>query len=89
MGRDVEFVAGAVGYLNTYARAMTEVEMDNCKYKTKYTGLQQRLFTTELTASLGLCDVLGIYASWSPMTLFQSTFGPQLKSWSLGATINF
>lgn len=89
IGRSVEFVAGAVGCFNTYARASSELKVDSSKYKTTYKGLQQRLFTAELTASLGVCDILGVYASWSPMTLFQSPYGPQLKSWSLGATINF
>ncbi|MDE6379227.1 MAG: hypothetical protein K2L11_02045 [Muribaculaceae bacterium] len=89
IGRDVEFVAGAVGCFNTYARASSELKIDSSKYKTTYKGLQQRLFTAELTASIGVCDILGVYASWSPMTLFQSHYGPQLKSWSIGATINF
>lgn len=89
IGREVEFVAGAVGCFNTYARACTEVKIGSSKYKTTYKGLQQRLFTPELTASIGVCDIIGVYASWSPMTLFQSPYGPRLKSWSLGATINF
>lgn len=89
LGCDVEFVAGAVGCFNTYAEAKTELEKDKTKYKATYKGLQQRLFTVDLTASLGICDILGVYASWSPMTLFQAPYGPQLKSWSIGATINF
>lgn len=89
LGHTVEFVAGAVGCFNTYARASSELKIDSSKYKTTYKGLQQRLFTAELTASLGVCNILGVYASWSPMSLFQSPYGPQLKSWSLGATINF
>lgn len=89
IGRDVEFVAGAVGCFNTYARAKSELEIGNTKYKTTYKALQQRLFTAELTSSLGVCDILGVYASWSPMTLFQAPFGPRLKSWSIGAVINF
>lgn len=88
IGRNVEFVAGAVGCFNTYAEAKTELEIDKSKYKTLYKGLQQRLFTVELTASLGICDILGVYASWSPMSLFQAPYGPKLKSWSIGATIN-
>lgn len=89
IGRDVEFAAGAVGCFNTYARARTELDFGDYKTTILYKGLQQRLFTTELTASIGVCDILGVYASWSPMTLFQAPYGPQLKSWSIGATINF
>ncbi len=63
IGRDVTFVAGAVGCFNTYASARTELKIDTSKYTTRYKGFQQRLFTAELTASLGICDILGVYAS--------------------------
>lgn len=89
IGCDVEFVVGAVGCFNTYARTRTELDFGNYRTTTISKGLQQRLFTAELTASIGVCDILGVYASWSPMTIFQSPYGPQLKSWSIGATINF
>ncbi len=89
IGRDVKFTAGGIGVFNTYAYARTEISNGASKIKTKYKGLQQRLFTAELMCSLGVCDILGIYASWSPMTLFKSPYGPQLKSWSIGATVNF
>ncbi|MDE7346834.1 MAG: hypothetical protein K2N48_08880 [Muribaculaceae bacterium] len=89
IGREVEFQAGAVGCFNSYAKARTELDFGDYKSTTSYKGLQQRLFTAELTASLGVCDIIGVYASWSPMTLFQAPYGPQLKSWSIGATINF
>lgn len=89
IGRDVKFTLGCVGVFNTYARAHTEVSNGVSKIKTTYKGLQQRLFNAELMCSLGVCDVLGVYASWSPMTLFQSPYGPQLKGWSIGGTINF
>lgn len=89
MGCDVEFSLGGIGCFNTYAYAHTEISNGMSKIKTTYKGLQQRLFTAELMCSLGVCNILGVYASWSPMTLFQSPYGPQLKSWSIGATINF
>ena len=89
IGRDVTFAAGAVGCFNTYAQARTELDFGSHKTTTLYKGLQQRLFTAELTATLGICDIIGVYASWSPMTLFQSPYGPQLRSWSIGGTINF
>ncbi len=86
---DVKFTAGGIGVFNTYAYAQTEITNGASKIKTTYKGLQQRLFTAEVMCSLGVCDILGIYASWSPMTLFKSPYGPQLKSWSIGATVNF
>ncbi len=89
IGRDLKFTAGGVGVFNTYARAHTEVSNGSAKIKTTYKGLQQRLFNAELMCSVGVWDVLGIYASWSPMTLFKSPYGPELKGWSIGATVNF
>lgn len=89
VGREVRFTIGGVACFNSYARAQTEISNGSTKIKTTYKGLQQRLFTAELTSSIGVCDILGVYASWCPMTLFQSPYGPRLKSWSLGAVINF
>ncbi len=88
VGCDLKFIIGGIGCFNTYARAHTEIENGPTKIKTTYKGIQQRLFTSELLCSLGVCDILGVYVSWSPMTLFQSPYGPQLKSWSIGATLN-
>ena len=89
IGRVVEFQVGAIGYLNTYAKARTHLDSGDYRTKTSYKGLQQRLFTAEPTIALGVCDILGVYASWSPMPLFKSPYGQELKSWSIGATINF
>ena len=89
MGCDVRFTLGGIGCFNTFARAQTELAYGPTKIKTTYKGLQQRLFTAELMCSLGFFDFLGVYASWSPMTLFQSPYGPQLKSWSIGGTLIF
>lgn len=89
MGCDVRFTLGGIGCFNTYACAKTEISNGSTKIKTTYKGLQQRLFTAEAMCSLGFFDIVGVYASWSPMTLFQSPYGPQLKSWSIGATFIF
>ncbi len=89
IGREVKFNAGGVACLNSYARARTELSVGSDKYKTTYKGIQQRLFTADLLCSVGVCDVIGVYASWSPMPVFQAPYGPQLKSWSIGATIFF
>lgn len=89
IGRDVKFTAGGIGVFNTYAYARTEISNGTSKIKTTYKGLQQRLFTAEVIGSVGVWDILGVYVSWSPVSLFKSPYGPQLKSWSIGATINF
>ena len=89
IGRVVEFQAGVIGCFNSYAKARTHLDSGDYRTKTSYKGLQQRLFTAEPTVALGVCDILGVYASWSPMPLFKSPYGQELKSWSIGATINF
>lgn len=89
VGCDVKFTAGAVACLNFSTLARTEVAVGSDRYKTTYRGVQQRLFTTDIMCSLGVCDIIGVYASWSPMTLFQAPYGPRLKSWSIGAIVNF
>lgn len=89
LGRDFKFTLGGIGCFNSYAYARTEMSKGSMRIKTTYKGLQQRLFTAELMCAFGVCDILGVYASWSPMPLFQSSYGPQLKSWSIGATFNF
>ncbi len=89
LGSSMKFMVGGIACLNTYAWCTTKTEENSVKQKSVYKGLQQRLFTAEAVCALGVCNVLGVYASWSPMTLFQQQFGPQLKSWSIGATIGF
>lgn len=89
LGGSMKFMVGGIACLNSYAWCTTKTVEGNVKQKTVYKGLQQRLFTAEAVCALGICNVLGVYASWSPMTLFEQQFGPQLKSWSIGATIGF
>lgn len=87
--KDIKFNLGGVGYFNTYATATSSYTVGDIKHTTTYKGLQQRLFTADLVCGIGFNQFVGIYASWSPMTLFQSPYGPQLKSWSIGASLLF
>ena len=89
LGNHAKLSLGAVACLNTYAEAKSVCKEGDIKHSITYKGLQQRLFTTEIVGSIGVWDFVGIYASWSPITLFQAPYGPQLKSWSLGATLIF
>lgn len=89
IGNSLKFMIGGIACFNSYAWCTTSMKQNNLNYKTVYKGLQQRLFTAEAVCSIGICSALGVYVSWSPMTLFEQQFGPQLKSWSIGATIGF
>lgn len=77
---------GAIVNLNTYAKAWSEIEKGNITVKNECKGLHQNLLSIEPCASLQLCRI-GIYVSWKPMNLFESKFGPELKSWSLGVEL--
>ena len=83
LGKEGLLTIGGVLNFNSYARAMTQFKTGNNKYKIDYKGLQQNLFTADIMASV-TCYGIGIYASWSPMKLFNKPYGPELKSWSIG-----
>lgn len=94
IGRDVQLMLGATACFNTYAKAHTEIARIGAtgaevRHKTEYKGLQQRLLTADVVCALGLFESVGVYASWSPVPLFQSSYGPALKAWSIGVTLNF
>ena len=88
IGRRVQFMLGGVACFNSYAKATTTVEVGNVEYKSEYKGLQQRLLTADVVCALGI-ESIGVYASWSPVALFKSPYGPELKAWSIGVTIGF
>lgn len=89
IGNHLYFQIGTIATFNTFAKAHAELKRENSKIKSNYKDLQQRLFTPELYCSFGIKNWIGVYASWSPVTLFQAPYGPQLKSWSIGASFNF
>lgn len=102
IGRNVQFMAGGAACFNFYASAMTEVTGFNpssdgnmqssdigIRHKRSYKGFQQRLLTADIFCALGLFESVGVYASWSPVPLFQAPYGPGLKAWSIGVTLSF
>ena len=78
------FSAGGIMNLNSYAKAMTEITDGKIKQKLKYKGLQQNLFTADLFVTLSYNEGIGIYFLWSPMNMFNKSYGPELKGWSIG-----
>lgn len=84
--KEVKFTLGGVVNLNSYAKANAQIITDNTHVKACYKGLQQRLLTCDLYGSFSICGI-GVYATWSPMTLFQNQFGPDVMAWSIGADI--
>lgn len=89
LGENQKLMIGAVARLNTFAKGSVKYTDGDISHTIHFKGLQQRLFTPELIGALGLCEGIGIYASWSPVPAFSKEYGPELKSWSLGATLVF
>ncbi len=56
--------------------------------KERIKGLQQRLFTAELFASIGIGG-FAVYGSWQPVSLFRAPYGPELKGWSIGINLHY
>lgn len=88
IGKCVELALGAIAKFNSFAAATTVCSKAHNSYKFNFTGLQQRLMTPELVAAIGIADI-GLYASWSPVSIFSDPYGPKLKSWSLGVNLGF
>lgn len=85
---ELRFSVGGVVNLNTYARIFDETAADGVQLKRHYKGLQQRLLTADAVASLTVGG-FGMYASWSPVALFESKYGPGMKAWSIGVELDF
>lgn len=84
--RNLHFCIGGIMNLNSYASAQTEINEGKAKQKIKLKGLQQNLFTADAYFSFGF-DVVSVYVTWSPMNVFKSIYGPELRSWSIGVDL--
>lgn len=74
---------------NTYGVTGSQWESNGIRYNEQIKGLQQQLITVDPVVSLGFTNSISIYGRWSPMHVMKTVNGPQFKSWSLGALINF
>lgn len=81
--------AGAWLNFNTYVKGETQYYVDNIRYKEHYKGFNQRFFTVDVVAVIGIKNGIGFYGRWSPMSLFDNGYGPEFKSASMGVMLNF
>ena len=81
--------AGAIVNFNTYGEVSSQWEKDGVRFKETIKGLQQRLLTVDIIGIIGFTGWIGAYVRWSPMNVMQPYYGPNFKSWSIGATVNF
>lgn len=88
IGKIASFSAGVVCNFNSYAKISNKVEKGDTTINESLKGLQQNLFTADLFAGIYL-EGIGLYASWSPMKMFDARYGMALKGWSAGVEILF
>lgn len=89
LGNSFGFALAPIINFNTYATATNRYTLDGIRYTEKIKGLNPRLLTVDLMATVGIVNGLGIYAKWSPMTSMQSAYGPTFRNFSIGANFNF
>ncbi len=84
--RDFGFSLGAVVNLNTYTTGETKYKVGETEYKENYKNLQQRIFTVDLMASVGLIGdgAIGLYVKYSSMKMFRPGYGPDFNLVSAG-----
>ena len=80
---------GVVGSLKISSHTKVIYNSENVKYKRKYSNnLGINMFRYSFMARAGYRD-LGIYATYSPVSLFKSDKGPELFPYSVGVSFNF
>lgn len=81
---------GAIASLNTYTNASQKyAEPDGVEVETRFKGLHQRPLTVDIIGAIGLDEAVGVYVKYSPMGAFRSGHGPQFRTFSVGAILNF
>lgn len=85
--KDLGVTVGVAAVFNTFTRAASDCFVGNLRTHKSFTGLHQRLLTYDIFAQIGWKDNLGVYVRYSPASLFESQWGPQFKTISVGVTI--
>lgn len=86
VGKACTFSFGWTFDFNIYATAAVAYNENNSSYKINFKGLQQRFLTGHLKAAFTIYGI-GLYGAWEPIALFRGQYGPMLKGWSIGITI--
>lgn len=81
---------GAIASLNTYTKASHKyTEPSGVEVETRFKGLHQRPLTVDVIGAIGFDEAVGVYVKYSPMGAFRSGFGPQYRTLSVGAILDF
>lgn len=77
-------------HLNTYTTASSSWRNENGnKVSSSFKGLHQRIATIDMKACLGWYNAIGVYVNYSPMKKWMDGYGPEYKTLSVGASLNF
>jgi hypothetical protein len=80
---------GAIGCINTYSSYKEEyIGSDGGKIKTATKGMNVIPVSVDFMAQIGHGS-FGLYAKYSPFSIFEGGKGPNVRGVSLGATLNF
>jgi hypothetical protein len=80
---------GAIGCVNTYSSYKEEyIGMDGGKIKTATKGMNVVPVSVDFMAQIGHGS-FGLYAKYSPFSIFEGGKGPDVRGVSIGATLNF
>ena len=87
------FSAGVVGSVKTLSSSRIEFYDDNDKKRKKHKekvdrGMTLRPVTMDLLAQVGTKDI-GVYARYSPISIFEKNKGPELYPLSFGLMLHF
>lgn len=83
------FALASIINFNTYSTATNRYKTGRTRYTETIKGINQRLLTVDLMATVGFVGSMGAYIKWSPMTAMQQKYGPSFRNFSIGVNFNF
>lgn len=84
---DFAVTVGATLKLNTFTKATSTFHKGDVTYKRDFKGLQQRMLSYDIYGAIGLCDEIGLYVRYTPLSLFKTADGPRFETISFGITL--
>ncbi|MCM1348246.1 MAG: hypothetical protein NC338_02440 [Firmicutes bacterium] len=87
--RSLAFKISVIMNYNIACKAKSKYMLDGVHYTKKVEGLHQRIITPDFVFTLGTLDFGGVYVRWSPVSMFKSSYGPQISTLSVGMSIGF
>ena len=80
---------GGIAMINAYTTGNSSWRTDDTSSKLHIKNLHQRILTADILARIGWRNTFAFYFRYSPIPQFKNGFGPQYKSFSVGASLGF